>query len=357
MRATEAGLIMGTTAYMSPEQAGGKPVDRRADIWSFGVVLWEMLTGRQLFAGETLSHTLADVLRAPINFDQLPKETPGKIRDLLRRCLNRDIKMRLQSIGEARIVLSGPMEETATAAIPAPSRSRLGWVAWGVAGVMTLALGIALWALWRANQPVDRPLVRLDVDLGADVSLLPLSNAASTAGSGVAISPDGMRLAYVSGTFKLLKLFIRRLDQSKATELPGAVGIAPFFSADSHWIGFETLSGKLNKISVEGGAVVPLADPGRLSTPGSWSEDGDIYVGVVGKGLVRIRDGGGAPEIIASPAKGETILSSPQLLPGGKAVLFSAYTGPSPDASSIEVLTLADHHRKTISRAARLHTI
>src|ERR1700730_4840760 len=105
MRATQAGMIMGTAAYMSPEQASGKPVDKRADIWSFGVVLWEMLTGHRLFDGETISHVLADVLRGPIDFDKLPKETPRAIRDLLRRCLDRDVKNRLRDIGEARVAL------------------------------------------------------------------------------------------------------------------------------------------------------------------------------------------------------------------------------------------------------------
>src|SRR6202790_1016184 len=130
MRATESGMIMGTAAYMSPEQAAGKPVDRRADIWSFGVVLYEMLTGRRLFDGETISHTLAHVLTAPIDFNQLPDKTPVVIRDLLRRCLDRDIKTRLRDIGEARIALqkylTNPSSETIAPA--AASRQRVPWI-------------------------------------------------------------------------------------------------------------------------------------------------------------------------------------------------------------------------------------
>jgi eukaryotic-like serine/threonine-protein kinase len=134
MRATQAGMIMGTAAYMSPEQASGKPVDKRADIWSFGVVLWEMLTGHRLFDGETISHVLADVLRGPIDFDRLPKGTPRTIRDLLRRCLDRDVKNRLQAIGEARVAiqkyLANPVSEAEGygQAQAAPSPSRLGWL-------------------------------------------------------------------------------------------------------------------------------------------------------------------------------------------------------------------------------------
>src|SRR6202166_1962542 len=132
MQATQAGMIMGTAGYMSPEQASGKPVDKRADIWSFGVVLWEMLTGHPLFEGETISHTLADVLRGPIDFDKLPKETPPAIRDLLRRCLDRNVKTRLRDIGEARIVLTGPVGQvhdlSPTGRGPVPrGRSHVAW--------------------------------------------------------------------------------------------------------------------------------------------------------------------------------------------------------------------------------------
>jgi serine/threonine protein kinase len=353
MQMTQVGMILGTAAYMSPEQARGKPVDRRTDIWAFGVVMYEVVTGKRLFHGEDLTETLASVVKDRPDLS----DVPAQVRRLLERCLEKDPKKRLRDIGDMELLLAEAAPATPTA-LTAPSRSRLGWLAWAVAGALSIALGISLWALWRATQPVDRPLVRLDVDLGADVSLLPVTSL----GSSVAISPDGTRLVYVSGTSSRYriggsggvgashKLFTRRLDQSKTTELPGAEGVAPFFSADSQWIGFETSSLKLSKISVEGGAVVPLADPGGPFYPGNWSEDGNIYVGVFGKGLVRIPGGGGAPETIAALDNGEVNLAFPQLLPGGKALLFSAYTTQNADASSIEVMTLADHHRKTVSR-------
>ncbi len=332
-------MILGTAAYMSPEQARGRTVDKRADIWAFGCVLYEILTGKQLFQGEDLTEILASVVKEKPDLSAVP----ANVRRLLERCLEKDPRKRLRDIGDMELLLEDP---SVPASLTATSRfGRLPWIA--AVAVLVAGLGVALWALWRAKQPVDRPLVRLDVDLGADVSLLPLNSGESSAGSSVAISPDGTRLAYVSSTFKL---FTRRLDQSNATELPGAEGFAPFFSADSQWIGFETRSFKLSKISVEGGAVVPLADPGGAFTTGSWSEDGNIYVGVLGKGLVRIPDGGGAPEAIVPLAKGEFGLLVPQILPGGKAVLFLASTAQNADTSSIEVMTLADHHRKTVSR-------
>jgi eukaryotic-like serine/threonine-protein kinase len=191
MGATEAGSILGTAGYMSPEQAAGKPVDKRADIWSFGVVLWEMLTGNHLFAGgESVSHILADVLRAPIEFEKIPA---GPMRELLRRCLDRDAKTRLRDIGEARVALA---RVGSGADIPEPLPKdpphKLQWAGWGVAA-LAISTAIALWAPWRAEP--DKLLMRLEVDLGADTAL-PIS----TAGPGIAISPDGTRLVYATAS-------------------------------------------------------------------------------------------------------------------------------------------------------------
>jgi Tol biopolymer transport system component len=341
---TRPGMILGTAAYMSPEQARGKAVDKRADIWAFGVVLYEMVTGKSLFKGEHVSDTLAAAIKQEPDLSA----APIGVRRLLQSCLEKDPNKRLRDIGDVWPLLED--HQRLESATPLQSRlgmgGRLGSTGWIAAGVLVVAFAIALWAPWRSERPVDRPLVRLDVDLGADVSLPAAINAANIYGSSVAISPDGTRLVYASGA--LLKLFTRRLDQSKATELPGTQGaFAPFFSPDGQWIGFQTQD-KLNRISVEGGTVVPLGDFSFVGA--SWGEDGNILLGT-GQGLVQIRDSGGAPETIAALAKGETDLTFPQILPGGKTVLFSAYTGPNPDASSIEVMTLADHHRKTVSRA------
>ncbi|HYL36063.1 MAG TPA: protein kinase [Bryobacteraceae bacterium] len=339
---TRAGMILGTAAYMSPEQARGKQVDRRTDIWAFGVVLYEIVTGKRLFEGEDFTETLASVVKEKPDLSGVP----AHVRRLLERCLEKDPKKRLRDIGDMELLLAEGADEGVRRGPGGPPH-RWPWIA--AAGVLAVAAAGLGFVAYRATRPAElKPLVRLDVDLGADVSLLPLTNG-GIPGSSVAISPDGTRLVYVSGAGTSAKLFTRRLDQSKATELPGAEGVAPFFSADSQWIGFETGSFKLNKISVEGGAVVPLGD---FSGGGgaSWGEDGNIFLGVREKGLVRIRDGGGAPETIAPVVKGEAALTSPQILPGGKAILFSAYTAPNPNASSIEVMTLADHHRKTVSR-------
>jgi Tol biopolymer transport system component len=338
-------MILGTAGYMAPEQAAGQAVDKRADIWAFGVVLYEMLTGQRLFTGDSVAHILADVLRAPIDFDKLPPATPRAIRDLLKRCLDRNVKTRLRDIGEARIAIqrmSNEPEETVRTTATKWQSGRLPWVA---AAAVAVIAALAIWAPWRRANSVDRPLIRLDVDLGGDVSLPGTINGG---GSSVVISPDGTRLAYASGTPP--KLFTRRLDQPKATELPGTQGtIRAFFSPDGQWIGFYA-NNKLSKVSVEGGAIVPLADTPAFAGA-SWSEDGSIFLSLPNtKGLLRIPAGEGPTETFAGLENGERALANPQVLPGGKAILFAAAKGADVDQYTIEVLTLADRHRKIVAR-------
>jgi serine/threonine-protein kinase len=337
MAATQVGMILGTAGYMSPEQARGKVVDKRADIWAFGVVVHELLTGRKLFAGEDVTSTLAKVIEAEPSWGGVPP----KVQRLLKSCLEKDPKRRLRDIADAWRLLddvpSGPAREGGDA-----------WLWPGVAAALAVLVGVALWAPWRSEKPVERPLVRLDVDLGLDVSLPSSANAGGT----YQISPDGTRLVYLSGN--PVKLYIRRLDQSKSTELPGTSGAYdPFFSPDGQWVAFFS-GNKLNKISVEGGAVVPLGDF-PTSNGAAWSEDGSIIVGMaLTKGLVRIPSGGGGtPTTLTELANGEIVHGIPQVLPGGKAVLFTTFTvPPEVDKASIDVVTLADRRRKTIVRGA-----
>ena len=332
--ATEAGVILGTAAYMAPEQARGKSVDRRADVWAFGVVLYEMLTGQKLFRGDDLTETMAAVIKEEPKLDRVPV----KVRRLLRTCLQKDPKQRLQAIGDWRLLLG----EEAPAAVAKTGMPQ--WVWPGVAAAAILALAVSLAGYRRVTRPVDHPLVRLDVDLGADVSL-PLPDQG---GSGVVISPDGTRLAYLSGN--PTKLFTRRLDQSKGVALAGTEGArAPFFSPDGQWIGFYAGGAKLKKISVEGGAVVPLGDFGGIGGA-NWGEEGSIVVGDQSKGLLLIPSVGGMPALVTPLAKGELALVLPQILPGGKGILFHMARAFDPDTTTIEVLTRADHRRKIVAR-------
>jgi serine/threonine-protein kinase len=251
---TRAGMILGTAAYMSPEQARGKIVDKRADIWAFGVVLYELLTGRRPFHGEDLTETLASVMKDQPDVGSVP----AQVRRLIESCLEKDPKRRLRDIGDWRLLLADQAPPSAKApAVKLP---------WAVAATgIAAGLSIALWTYSQLGKPVDRPLIRLDVDLGTDVSLSPFT----AGGGGVAISPDGTRLAYASG--KPTRLFIRRLDQARSTELPGTLDVSrPFFSPDGHWVGF-VASDKLNKISVEG---APSSHSATLSPPNSGARVG-----------------------------------------------------------------------------------
>jgi WD40 repeat protein len=333
---TAAGMILGTVAYMSPEQARGKPVDKRADIWAFGVILYEMLTGTQLFSGETVSDTLAATLTKDPDLEQVP----AKVRPLLRRCLEKDSRKRLRDIGDAMPLLEGN-------AVAAPVKTAWTALIWpGVALALLTALGVALWVPWSAEKPAERPLIRLDVSLGSDVSLPNLTSGKNT----VIISPDGTRLVYASGN--PARLFAKKLDQPTAAELPGTTGAtAAFFSPDGQWIGFPA-GNRLNKISVEGGAVVPLGEVFAQGFSGAdWSEDGNIYFGQIGRGLTRISSNGGPPMAVTELGNGETAHAHPQILPGGKAVLFSCQRSPaSADTAVVEVLILADHRRKSLVR-------
>ena len=332
MAATQAGMILGTAAYMSPEQARGKEVDKRADIWAFGVVLYEMLTGKQLFAGETVSDVLAGVLRHEPDWEQVP----AQVRRLLRKCLAKDPAKRLRDIGDVWELLD---EASPTLLAPSQTQStpRLGWIAAGIAILIAGALGFGWWrASRRIEQPL-KPLVRLDVDLGPDVSL---SSSLLTTPT-VILSPDGTRLAYVSQN----RLFTRRLDQSKATELIGTDGaVSPFFSPDGQWVAFFS-NGKLRKISVEGGSAIALCDFTN-SRGGTWGEDGNIIAARGGGGLLRIPSVGGSP-VLVSAAEGSP--RWPQVLPGGKAVLFTSLTDQS-DQANIEVMSLATRDQKTLVR-------
>jgi Tol biopolymer transport system component/predicted Ser/Thr protein kinase len=332
MAATQAGQILGTAAYMSPEQARGKPVDKRADIWAFGVVLYEMLTGRRPFEGEDLAETLAAVIHKEPDWAQ----APAKVRRLLRKCLEKDPKQRLRDITGVSLLL----EEAP------PVKAGFNKLPWAVAGALAVIAAIALWAPWRtASRPTEQPLVRLDVDLGPGVALGGLG------GVNAILSPDGTRLVYVSQG----RLFARRLDQLQATELGETQGAtSPFFSPDGRWVAFFA-QGALKKVSVDGGSAITLCPASATFTGGSWGEDGNIIAALVPAGpLSRIPAGGGAPTPVTELAHGEATHRWPQILPGGKAVLFTAHTmiGGGFEGANIEVTSLQDGRRKTLQRGA-----
>jgi serine/threonine-protein kinase len=338
---TREGIILGTAAYMAPEQARGKPVDKRADIWAFGAVVYEMLTGRRAFGGEDASSIIAAVIQSEPRWDGVPSQA----RRLIQSCLEKDPRKRLRDIGDAWRLLSDAREPIAA---PSPVRN----VGWMVAAALAIVAGVALWAPWRSSATAQ-PLVRLDLDLGQDISLQPLL---APTFSSLVVSPDGRRLVFegsLSGGSS--RLFVRHMDDATIRELPGTQGARnPFVSPDGHWVVFHAAE-RISKVALDGGSVVQLADL-SVMTGGSWDDDGSLIVGTgipSAAGLVRIAPGGGPPSPLVQLGKGELFLTSPQFLPGRNAVLVTTvHAPPSVETNTIDVVSLADGSRKTLVRGA-----
>ncbi len=337
---TQAGIILGTAAYMSPEQAKGKTADRRTDIWAFGCLFYEMLTGKRAFGGEAVSDTLAAVMRDDPDWSCLPSAVPARIRDLLRRCLCKDVKQRLQAIGDARITIEEERSGIATDLTPAPAGSGAGSsaartraAAWAVAAILSIALGAVLILLpSRLRQPRG-PVMHLTLAAQA-------RHAEADRASSVAISPDGTQVAYValqgspatgkgedlpSPQTETSELVVRKLDQLEPTPLPEtAGGAAPFFSPDGRWIGFFS-SGALKKVSSDGGPPVTICEVPSI-VGASWGDDGFIYFAPTGVAEIRrVPAEGGTPKVVVQAGSTEKVASFrwPRILPGGKTVLFT----------------------------------
>src|SRR5213593_514008 len=335
---TYAGVILGTAAYMSPEQARGKQVDRRTDIWAFGCVLFEMLTGKQAVeGGETISDAIASILKNEPDWNALPADTPVHIRALLRRCLQKDAQKRLPHIGIARLEIDeGPADVAIDTAGPSaqPVVARWRRLAWILTAVSGFAVGVSvvlfLWRPWRTPPPA--PLLRLSTEPGAEVSL------AVGASTTLILSPDGNTLAFVGDKAGKRQLYVRRLGQLQATPLAGTEDATdPFFSPDGQWIAFFATS-KLKKISVAGGAAVTLCDAPN-DRGGSWGDDDNIVfsLNTPGVGLQRVFSGGGKVEPISKTAEGEGIHGWLQVLPGARAIIYTASlpSGRRNDANTV----------------------
>jgi eukaryotic-like serine/threonine-protein kinase len=321
MRATMAGVIMGTAGYMSPEQARGQTADRRSDIWSFGTVLYEMLTGRQMFGGDTVSDSLAAVLKTDPDWSALPAETPPAIRRLLRRCLERDRKRRLSDIADARLeideALSGVPEGPVPAAAPERSRRSFGW--WSIAALVLAVGGLAFAFLRLRDTPSDAPTVRFQIAApeGSDF-----------ARGGMALSPDGRRLAFIATLADgRSMLWVRPLDSLEARPLPGTEGASflPFWSPDSRFVAFGVLR-TLKKIDASGGPPQTLCEIPGVVLGGSWNRDGTILFGYNADGLYRVPQAGGVPvkATTLDEATGEIGHLRPWFLPDGRHFLYVA---------------------------------
>ena len=348
---TEMGIILGTAAYMSPEQAKGRAADKRSDIWAFGCVLYEMLSCQRAFKGDDVSETLAAVLRQDVDWPALPLSTPASVRRLMARCLDRDARRRLRDIGEARIVLddpaAAPIGDTgavAALALPRPLWRRAMPVVLAVVltGVLTTTVA---WYLSPQPSPA-LGVTRLSFTLPPEQSF-PINTPSNL----VAISPDGSQIVYTAGS---QQLFLRSMSQQDVKAVPGTerygAMFSPVFSPDGRSLAFYALSDRtLKRIAITGGAAVTICPAGQNPQSISWGPDGIVFA-QYGTGILRVSEKGGTPAVIV-PIKDGEAAQGPQLLPGGHHVLFTMATDTTPDRwdkANIVVQSLTSGERKTL---------
>ena len=352
-------VLLGTPAYMSPEQARGKEADRRSDIWAFGAMLYEMLARRRAFPGDTISDTIAAVLRHDVDWSALDQATPDSIRRLAARCLDRDIRRRLRDIGEARIVLEDPAAATVgetppRVVVPLPARS---WRQIVIPTAAALVAGAAVAAaVWYGTRPDALRVTRLTVATTADNALF-----VDPQSRDLTITPDGTRIIYKGGSRgESTQLFVRGLDQLDPSPLtPPGLPKGPFVSPDGQSIGFFEPGPRLalRKVAVSGGPALDVARFDGPSRGATWGDDNNIIVATAAPdtGLLRVSASGGEPQVLTRPnhERGEGDHLWPQFLPGSKAVLFTvtASTGGI-EAAQVAVLDVDAGTWKTVIRGA-----
>ncbi|HEX5216717.1 MAG TPA: protein kinase [Vicinamibacterales bacterium] len=322
---TVRGVILGTAAYMSPEQAAGKPVDKRTDIWAFGVVLFEMLSGRRPFEGDDIAHVLAAVLKTEPDWAMLPTDTPASIRRLLRRCLQKDRRQRLADISDARLELDDARLIDAVTSAPLTAQTRRTWwpaIAAFVAGAILTGAWFASRPAWAVAAPARAASLRFVVQPPASAVL-----NLETIWRAIAISPDGARIVYVAGNSSSGgPLMLQSLDGLVPLPVAGVPNARePFFSPDGNWIGY--MDHGLRKVPVAGGVPVVLVEQDESFRGATWADDDTIVFATSdpAKGLYRVPPGGGAPAVMTTPdAKAqEGPHVYPSALPGARGTLFT----------------------------------
>ena len=351
---TQAGMILGTAAYMSPEQARGRSVDKRTDIWAFGCVLFEMLTGQRAFPGEDVTDTLAAVVRAEPDWTRLPASLSPALRTYLQRCLEKDPRQRIHDIADVRLALEGAFETAIPPAAQSSASSRR-VSARPVALALVVGAVVSALSMWFWTRPVPPP------PAGVERFVIPTPaeappTVANINSPALAMSADGSRVVYrtVMGeaTTTASVLYLRDRGQLEPTLVRGSEGaIAAFFSPDGEWLGFGTLGDNmLKRVPALGGAPQTICALDGPLRGASWGRDDTIvFATQTSKGLRRVAATGGEPEELTKvdTASGETGHYWPEVLPGGQGVLFTAWNG-RPDRSRIAVVSLADGHVSTL---------
>ncbi len=341
MQATRQGVILGTAAYMSPEQARGVTVDKRADIWAFGCVLYEMITGRQVFKGELMSDVMASVLKSDPDYKGLPPSLHPKLRDVLRRCLEKEPKQRWHDAGDVRVELeqvsadpSGSLVQPLAEVAQVAPRPMLRWIM--VTAVLSVVVaGFAGWSL--QPEPPPGAVIRFSHSLGEE-------SFTREGRPRVGVSRDGTQFAYVADG----QIYLKSLNETDARPIVGTDEDAstPVFSPDGGWLGFySNQDGELKRIPVAGGTPVRVISTG-FPYDMTWGDD-DTIIYSMDDGIWQVPSNGGTATRIVEAAEGESVFGS-QLLPGGTHVLYSVWTGPAADQAEIVVEDLETHERKTV---------
>ncbi|MBN1833209.1 MAG: serine/threonine-protein kinase [Deltaproteobacteria bacterium] len=346
--ATQQGVILGTAAYMSPEQAKGKPVDKRADIWAFGCVLYEMLTGKSAFQGEDVSETLASVIKGDSNLALLPANIHSRVREVITRCLQKDTRKRYSGIGDARYeieqALSDPSGIFAQPVSTVEPRKNLRFTLAFISAtfiVTALIVGAVVWSL-RAPEPPK--VMRFTYELPEGQQF--------TSNIQLAVSPDGSQFVYLTTD----GLYLRSVDALDARLVTGTDqnSTQPVFSPDGKWIAYWSANDqKLKKIAISGGVPVVLCDKGQSVIGLSWSSDNTIvYSDVMGGGVKRVSADGGTPESLIefeiAKIATDGIPIAPQMLPDGKNILFTSILNLTGDKAQITVQSLESGERKVL---------
>jgi eukaryotic-like serine/threonine-protein kinase len=346
--ASRTGVILGTAGYMSPEQARGKPLDRRTDVWSFGCLLYEMLTGKITFGGDTVSDTIARILEREPDWHALPEKTPQGVRRLLRRCLQKDPQRRLHDIADARLeieeTLASPASGLPEAAPPGPE-SQPGWwrntMLWMSIILGAAGLSFGIWTLEHTPPSAHGPLIHFSVTLPPNEQLGGLDFPS------VVLSPKGTHLAYIVSRGGTSRLFLHRMDNLQDEPISGSErALGPFFSPDGQWLGFFA-DGKLMKTSIGGGAPAVLCEA-PIGFGAVWGADNTItYAPTGGSGLMQVSAAGGTPREVTklNAEKGEFSHRWPDLLPGGRTLLFTVSSTGSWDDAQIVAQSLETGER------------
>ena len=368
MLGTSDGVVLGTVAYMSPEQARGLAVDKRADIWAFGCVLYEMLTGARPFPGDSAADVLGAITGREPDWTRLPGDTPGRVRDMLRRCLTKDPSRRLHDIADARLEIEDARESPALddgrpASVTAPVAARATTstlVPWLLSGLMAVTAALALWLAFSATpQQMNRPM-RVAIPLPPEVSVFNIGR-----GSSLAVSPDGHRLVYAGMREGHRQLFVRSLDGTDdSTPLAGTTDASsPFFSPDGRWIAFldGTPAGSLKKVPAEGGAPFTIVDSmgdglrGFAVPAATWADNDTIVFAAsnpTSTGLWRVSAAGGTPVRLTTPRADEGVHTWPQVLADGRAVLYTVWNNTGFDGGRIVLESLASGERTVLVERA-----